>query len=114
MIAETDALKQAAILVQDSLEPCSPTVFLTGAVSVLEALLTNKSPLLSRTRQNMKSSSPMDPSTLRNPWQRASISASQMRSTRRATINQHTLPGKDHHHQNSAETQTSEGCIPPS
>jgi len=29
----------------------------------------------------------MDPSTLRNPWQRASRSASQMRSTRRATIN---------------------------
>ena len=35
-----------------------------------------------------------------------------MRSTRRATINQHPLPGKDHHHQNSAETQTGEGCIP--
>ena len=47
-------------------------------------------------------------------WQRASRSASQMRSTRRATINQHPLPGKDHHHQNSAETQTGEGCIPPS
>ena len=28
--------------------------------------------------------------------------------TRRATINQHPLPGKDHHHQNSAETQTRE------
>ena len=34
--------------------------------------------------------------------------------TRRATINQHPLPGKDHHHQNSAETQKGEGCIPPS
>ena len=33
--------------------------------------------------------------------------ASQMRSTRRATINQHPLPGKDHHHQNSAETPPS-------
>ena len=56
----------------------------------------------------MKSSSPMDPSTLQNPWQQASRSASQMRSTRTATINQHPLPGKDHHHQNSAETQTRE------
>ena len=37
-----------------------------------------------------------------------------MRSTRRATINQHPLPGIDHHHQNSAETQTGEGCIPTS
>ena len=37
-----------------------------------------------------------------------------MRSTRRSTINQHPLPGKNHHHQNSAETQTGEGCIPPS
>ena len=27
--AETEALKQASILVKDSLEPCSPTVFLT-------------------------------------------------------------------------------------
>ena len=44
----------------------------------------------------------------------ASRSASQMRSTRRATTNQHPLPGKDHHHQNSAETQKGEGCIPPS
>ena len=34
--------------------------------------------------------------------------------TRRATINQHPLPGKNHHHQNSAETQKAEGCIPPS
>ena len=62
-----------------------------------------------RTRQHMQSSYPMHLSTLRNPWQRA-----QMRSTRRATINQHPLPWKDHHHQNSAETQTGEGCIPPS
>ena len=67
-----------------------------------------------RTRQHMQSSYPMDPSTLRNPWQRASRSASQMRSTRRATISQHPLPGKDHHHQNSVETQTGKGCIPPS
>ena len=44
-----------------------------------------------RTRQHMQSSSPMDPSTLRNPLQRASRSASQMR---------HPLPGKDHHQQN--------------
>ena len=56
----------------------------------------------------MQSSSPMDPSPLRNPWQRASRSASQMRSTRRSTINQHPLPGKDHHHQNSAETPRQE------
>ena len=46
-----------------------------------------------RTRQHMQSSSPMDPITLQNPWQRASRSASQMLSTRRATINQHSLPG---------------------
>ena len=106
--AETEALKQAAIVVKDSLEPCSPTVFLTDAISVLEALQTNKSPLLAAQMQEvMQSSSPMD------PWQRASRSASQMRSTRRATINKHPLPGKDHHHQNSAETQTGEGCIPP-
>ena len=32
--AETEALKQAATLVKDSLEPCSPTVFLTDALSV--------------------------------------------------------------------------------
>ena len=30
---------------------------------------------------------------------------------RRATVNQHPLPGKDHPHQNSAETQTGEGCL---
>ena len=41
--AETEALKQAAIIVKDSLESCSPTVFLTDALSVLEALQTNKS-----------------------------------------------------------------------
>ena len=35
-------------------------------------------------------------------------------TTRRATINQHPLPGKDNHHQNSTEPQTGEGCIPPS
>ena len=28
--------------------------------------------------------------------------------------NHQPLPGKDHHHQNSAVTQTGEGCIPPS
>ena len=44
--AETEALKQAAILVKDSLEPCSTTVFLTVPLSVFEALETNKSPLL--------------------------------------------------------------------
>ena len=38
---ETEVLKQASILVKDSLEPCSPTVFLTDALSVLEALQTN-------------------------------------------------------------------------
>ena len=52
-----------------------------------------------RTLQHIQSGSPINPSTLRNPWQRASRSASQMRSTRRATINHHPLPGKDHHHQ---------------
>jgi len=31
-----------------------------------------------------------------------------MWSTRRATNNQYPLPGKDHHHQNSAETQKGE------
>ena len=46
-IAETEVLNQVTILVKDSLEPCSPTVFLTDALSVLEALQTNKSPLLS-------------------------------------------------------------------
>ena len=35
--AETQALKQEATLVKDSLEPCSPTVFLTDVLSVLEA-----------------------------------------------------------------------------
>ena len=98
---ETEALKQAATLVKDSLAPCSQTVFLTDVLSVLEALQTNKSPPPSntnaRTRQHMQSSSPIDPSTLRNPWQRANRSASQMRSTRRATINHHPLPGKDKH-----------------
>ena len=44
--AETEALKQASILVKDSLESCTPTVFLTDGLSVLEALQTNKSPLL--------------------------------------------------------------------
>ena len=50
---ETEALKQAAILVKDSLEPCSPTVFLTDALSVLEALGTNKSPLLATQMQEL-------------------------------------------------------------
>ena len=36
--SETEALQQAAILVEDSLEPCYPTVFLTDALSVLEDL----------------------------------------------------------------------------
>ena len=39
-------LKQAVPLVKDYLEPCSPTVFLTDALLVSEALQTNKSPLL--------------------------------------------------------------------
>ena len=47
------ALKQAATLVKDSLEPCSPTVFLTDALSVLEALQTNKSPLLATQMQEL-------------------------------------------------------------
>ena len=51
--AETEALKQAAILVKDSLEPCSPTVFLTDALSVLEALQPNKSPLLATQMQEL-------------------------------------------------------------
>ena len=107
--AETKALKQAATLIKDSLKPCSTPVFLIDALSVSEALQTNKHPLLAtqiQKRQRMQSSSPIDPSTLRYPWQRTSGSASQMRCTRRATINRHVLPGKDHHHQNSAETQT--------
>ena len=105
--AETEALKQAAILVKDSLEPCSPTVFLTDALCIRSSpnkQVSSPSNTNARTLQHKQSSSPMDPSTLRNPWQRASRSASQMRSTRRATINQHPLPGKDHHNQNSAET----------
>ena len=51
--ADTEALKQAATLVKDSLEPCSPTVFLTIALSVLEALQTNKSPLLATQMQEL-------------------------------------------------------------
>ena len=47
------ALKQAATLVKDSLEPCSPTVFLTDALSVLEALQTNKSPLQATQMQEL-------------------------------------------------------------
>ena len=54
--AETAALKQAAILVKDSLEPCSPTVFLTDALSVLEALQTNKSHLLATHMQELGTS----------------------------------------------------------
>ena len=51
--AEIEALKQAAIVVKDSLEPYSPTVFLTDALSVLEALQTNKSPLLATQMQEL-------------------------------------------------------------
>ena len=51
--AETEALKQAATLVKDSLEPCCPTVFLTDALSVLEALQTNRSPLLATQMQEL-------------------------------------------------------------
>ena len=51
--AKTEALKQAATLVKDSLEPYSPTVFLTDALSVLEALQTNKSPLLATQMQEL-------------------------------------------------------------
>ena len=50
---ETEALKQTATLVKDSLEPCFPTVFLTDALSVLEALQTNKSPLLATQMQEL-------------------------------------------------------------
>ena len=49
--AETGALKQAATLVKDSLKPCSPTV--TDALSVLEALQTNKSPILATQMQEL-------------------------------------------------------------
>ena len=42
----TNYRAETAILVKDSLESCSPTVFLTDALSVLGALQTNKSPLL--------------------------------------------------------------------
>ena len=38
---------------KDSLEPCSPTVFLTVALLVLEALQTNKSPLLATQMQEL-------------------------------------------------------------
>ena len=51
--ADSEALKQATILVKDSLEPCSPTVFLTDALSVLEALQTNKSTLLATQMQEL-------------------------------------------------------------
>ena len=98
----------------DSLPNSLPPWCIIGIGSSPNKQVSSLSNTNARTRQQMQSSSPMDPSTLRNSWQRASISASQMRSTRRATINQHPLPGKDHHHQNSAETQTGEGCIPPS
>jgi len=50
--AEKEALKQAATLVKDSLEPSSPTV-ITVALSVLEALQTNKSPLLAIQMQEL-------------------------------------------------------------
>ena len=50
--AETEALKQAATLVKDSLEPCSPTVII-DAISVLAALQTNKSPLLTTQMQEL-------------------------------------------------------------
>jgi len=50
--AETEALTQAATLVKDSLEACSLAVFLTDALSVLETLQTNKSPLLATQMQN--------------------------------------------------------------
>ena len=51
--AETEALKQAATFVKDSLEPCFPTVFLTDALSVLEDLQTNKYPLLATQIQEL-------------------------------------------------------------
>ena len=50
--AETEAIKQAATLVKDSLEPSSPTV-ITDALSVLEALQTNKSHLLATQMQEL-------------------------------------------------------------
>jgi len=53
LAGETEALGQAATLVKNSLEPCSPTVFLTDALSVLEVLQTNKSPLLAIQMQEL-------------------------------------------------------------
>jgi len=52
-VSTTDHKQPTATLVKDSLEPCSPTVFLTDALSVLEALQTNKSPLLSTQMQEL-------------------------------------------------------------
>ena len=79
--AETEALKPAAILVKDSLEPCSPTVCLTDTIIGIRSSpnkqVSSPSNTNARTRQHMQNISPMDPSTLRNPWQRASRSASQ-------------------------------------
>ena len=116
--AETEALKQAEILVKNSLEPCSPTVFLTDALSVLEALQTNKSPLIATQMQELGNTCRVVlqwiPAHCGIPVNEQADQLAKMRSTRRATINQHPLPGKDHHHQNSAETQTGERCIPPS
>ena len=116
-IAETETLKQTAILVKDSLDTMLPNNLphwcIIGVRTSPNKQVSSPSNTNARTLQHMQSSSPMNPSTMRNPWQRASRSASQMHSTRRATINQHPLQGKDHHHQNSAEIQTGEGCIPP-
>ena len=85
--AETEALKQAAILVKDSLEP---TVFLTDALSVLEALQTNKSSLLATQMQELGNTCRVVfqwiPAHCRIPGDEQA--ARQMRSTRRATINQ--------------------------
>ena len=93
------APKQAATSVKDSLEPCSPTVFLTDALSVLEALQINKSPLLATQMQELGNTccSPMDHSK----WGITGNEQADQLPKCEAQDDQHPLPGKDHHHQNT-------------
>ena len=54
--AETEALMKAVSMVEDSTEVVSNVVFLTDALSVIEALTNNKAPQLAKTMQQLSTS----------------------------------------------------------
>ena len=102
----------AGILVKDSLEPCSPTVFLTDALSVLEALQTNKSPLLATQMQELCNTSRV---VLQRIPAHCGIPGNKQADQLAKCGAQEEQPSASIHYQEETTIiKTGEGCIPPS